>query len=87
MGTVQKLSIALTPELAASVREAVDSGDYASASEIVREALRAWREARRERALIAEVRALVAEGDASGYVPYDGVENLIAGKRAQQAGR
>jgi antitoxin ParD1/3/4 len=40
--TVEKLSIALTPELTALVKKAVDSGDYASSSEVVREALREW---------------------------------------------
>jgi antitoxin ParD1/3/4 len=40
---VEKLSIALTPEMAAAVRQAVASGEYASASEVIREALRLWR--------------------------------------------
>jgi len=47
MQTVEKMSIALTPEIAASVRMAVESGDYASSSEVIREALREWK-ARRE---------------------------------------
>jgi len=40
MTKVEKLSIALTSELAEAVRGAVDAGDYASSSEAVREALR-----------------------------------------------
>jgi antitoxin ParD1/3/4 len=40
MPNVEKVSIALTPEMAAVVRQAVESGEYASNSEIVREALR-----------------------------------------------
>ena len=43
MPNVEKVSIALTPEMAMVVRQAVDSGDYASNSEIVREALRDWK--------------------------------------------
>mgnify|MGYP001604329124 FL=1 len=40
MSTVEKLSIALTPEMAKEVRTAVDSGEYASSSEVIRDALR-----------------------------------------------
>jgi antitoxin ParD1/3/4 len=39
---VEKLSITLPPEMAAAVRHAVASGAYASASEVIREALRLW---------------------------------------------
>ena len=42
MSNVEKLSIALTPEMAAVVRTSVQNGEYASSSEIVREALRDW---------------------------------------------
>ncbi len=34
------MNVSLTPELEAMIREKVDSGRYASASEVVREALR-----------------------------------------------
>ena len=40
MPNVEKLSIALTPEMASLVREVVEAGEYASSSEVVREALR-----------------------------------------------
>lgn len=43
MANVAKLSIALTAEMADEVREAVESGDYASGSEVIREALREWK--------------------------------------------
>lgn len=43
MSSVEKISIALTPDLAILVRKAVDDGYYASTSEIVREALRDWK--------------------------------------------
>ena len=43
MAHAEKLSIALTPEMAAMLRDAVDTGDYASVSEVVREALRDWK--------------------------------------------
>lgn len=43
MAHVEKLSIALTPEMAAIVRQCVESGEYASSSELIREALRDWK--------------------------------------------
>lgn len=43
MANVEKLSIALTPEMAEVVRQCVESGEYASSSEVIREALRDWK--------------------------------------------
>ena len=43
MPTVEKISIALPPEMVAVVRQAVETGEYASSSEVVRDALRAGR--------------------------------------------
>ena len=43
MANVEKLSIALTPEMVVLVRDAVESGEYATTSEVVREALREWK--------------------------------------------
>ncbi len=42
MPSVEKISVALPPEMVSRVREAVESGEYASSSEVVREALRDW---------------------------------------------
>jgi antitoxin ParD1/3/4 len=67
MANVEKLSIALTSEMAATVRQAVASGDYASASEVVRDALRDWQLRRSvDRELAEELRCLWDEGVASG---------------------
>ncbi|MBL6853045.1 MAG: type II toxin-antitoxin system ParD family antitoxin [Alphaproteobacteria bacterium] len=44
---VQKISIALPKEMVDDIRYAVDSGDYASTSEVLREAVREWRDKRR----------------------------------------
>ena len=46
MANVEKVSVALTPEMLAVVREAVESGEYASSSEVMREALRQWTQRR-----------------------------------------
>ena len=42
MSEIERLTITLPAEMAASVREAVDEGNYASSSEVIREALRDW---------------------------------------------
>jgi len=67
MAGVAKVSVALTPELHELVQEAVATGDYASTSEVMREALRDWKERREQkRAAIQELRRLWDEGIASG---------------------
>lgn len=59
MATVEKISIALPPEMAALVREAVEAGEYASSSEVIREALRDWKRKRLlQRQGVGELRAL-----------------------------
>lgn len=49
MANVEKISIALPAEMLGKVREAVDAGDYASSSEVVRDALRDWSDKRKRR--------------------------------------
>jgi antitoxin ParD1/3/4 len=67
MANVEKLSIALTPEMVAEVRAAVEGGDYGSVSEVVRDALRDWRLRRKIDALeTQELRRRVQEGIDSG---------------------
>lgn len=67
MATAQKISIALTPENASDIHAALASGEYASTSEVIRDALRAWKQARAERAVaIEELRRLWREGIQSG---------------------
>ena len=63
MSQVEKVSVALTVELAEEVREAVRQGQYASSSEVIREALRQWS---LRRAGQARIRELWDEGVASG---------------------
>ncbi len=63
MGTMERITITLTTEIAALVRGAVETGDYASSSEIIREALRDWREKRLTAAhQSAQMRAFIAVG-------------------------
>lgn len=67
MADVQKISIALTAEQVNSLKAAVEAGEYATTSEIVREALRDWqwkRELRGED--LKRMRELWNEGKSSG---------------------
>ena len=43
MPDIQKVSIALTSEQVSALKAAVDTGEYATTSEAVREALRDWK--------------------------------------------
>ncbi len=82
MANVEKLSIALTPEMAAELRAAVEQGEYGSVSEVVRDALRDWRLRRKVEAIeIEELRRLVREGIDSG--PGLDAENVFARLRAR----
>jgi antitoxin ParD1/3/4 len=67
MTNSQRLSVELTPELIAVVQEAVDTGDYISSSDVVRDALRAWKLSRSvQSADTAELTRLWQEGLDSG---------------------
>ncbi|AZN96154.1 type II toxin-antitoxin system ParD family antitoxin [Mesorhizobium sp. M9A.F.Ca.ET.002.03.1.2] len=67
MANVEKVSVALTPEMATMMREVVAAGEYASASEVMREALRDWKVRRTQRdQAINELGRLWDEGMASG---------------------
>src|SRR5260221_13006814 len=46
MPNVEKISIALPPEMVAVIRQAVETGEYASSTEAVRDALREWTQKR-----------------------------------------
>jgi len=67
MATVAKISIALPPEMVSLVRDVVDAGEYASSSEVVRDALREWQMKRAMRHYaLEEVRRLWKDGIESG---------------------
>ena len=42
MATIERISITLPSEMVTNLRHTVEGGQYASASEIIREALRDW---------------------------------------------
>jgi len=61
MAEIERLTITLPSDMAAAIKGAVNGGDYASTSEVVREAVRDWK---MKRALqLQELAALKAEID------------------------
>ena len=80
MTTVEKISVALPPEMVAIVRGAVEMGEYASSSEVVRDALRGWTHKRSLRQQgVAELRELWQEalaGKRPGVPADDVLERL-----------
>jgi antitoxin ParD1/3/4 len=96
MTDIQKVSVALTGEQIAAIKAAVEAGEYATTSEIVREALRDWQFKRALRQEdIKRLQRLWDEGKASGpAVPLDwdevrreARERLAQTRKAQGDGR
>ncbi|HVY33833.1 MAG TPA: type II toxin-antitoxin system ParD family antitoxin [Caulobacteraceae bacterium] len=88
MSAVERLSITLPAEMASALRQTVEGGQYASTSEVIREALREWTHRRDENQRdLAALREAVRIGDESGPgVPADEVfaelRQMIARRRA-----
>jgi antitoxin ParD1/3/4 len=86
MPEIQKISVALTGEQVAALKDAVETGEYATTSEAVREALREWqwkRELREQE--IGRLRALWEEGKASGISTLTSEENLAVARKRVKA--
>ena len=65
MQNVERLSVTFPLEMVRVIRSKVESGLYASNSEVVREAMRSWMEAETRRGERLDViRAKIAEADA-----------------------
>lgn len=63
MTQIERMTIALPLEMAATIKLAVKSGDYASSSEIFRDAIRDWQHKRQlQREEIESIRAGVERG-------------------------
>lgn len=86
MAEIERLSIALPQPMADAVRHVVETGEYASASEVVRDALRLWESRRELRARDAEMlRERWDRGKASGRAGRLDIKRLIAEERAQSS--
>jgi antitoxin ParD1/3/4 len=86
MPAVEKISIALPPEMAANVRKAVETGEYASYSEVVRDALHEWMLKRdlRQHGL-DELRKLLRQADKTPGAPVDDILDRLERKYQARA--
>lgn len=72
------INVSLTPQLDDYIRAKVATGDFASASEVVRAGLRGMRQAEER---LEELRVLIREADESGpAVPADEVFDRLSAK-------
>lgn len=63
MATIERLTITLPADMAIVVKGAVEDGDYASTSEVIREAVRDWKLKRQLRlGQLSELKADIARG-------------------------
>lgn len=88
MHSIEKISIALPPEMISIVRQAVEAGEYASSSEVVRDALRDWTQKRRLRLEgIEELRRVWTEAleDKSPGIPAEAVLDRLERKYRKMA--
>jgi antitoxin ParD1/3/4 len=91
MAGIERLTITLPADMAAVVKGAVEGGDYASSSEVVREALRDWKMKRAVQ--LKELESLQADIDrgltdlAEGRVKTFDAADVIERGRKLLAGR
>ncbi len=84
--TAERMTITMPAEMAETLRQTVAGGEYASTSEVVREALRDWARARdAERRELEELRSAIRAGLNSG--PGIPAEDVFAELRARYAAK
>ncbi|WCT74276.1 type II toxin-antitoxin system ParD family antitoxin [Sphingomonas naphthae] len=84
MANVERITVTVSTDMAATLRHTVEDGEYATTSEIVREALREWARKRDNELRDLEVlRAAIKEGlDSGSGIP---AEDVFAELRARFA--
>lgn len=86
MAEIERMTIAVPGPMAQTVRAAVDAGEYASTSEVVRDALRLWGARRELRTReIEELRARWDAGKASGHAGELSASNVLSDEKAKKA--
>jgi antitoxin ParD1/3/4 len=79
MSKTEKISIALTPALNKMVQDAVESGRYATSSEVVRDALRGWGQYETARAeATIRMREIIQVGLESGPGQLASIDSIIS---------
>ncbi len=86
MPKIERMTVAFPGPVAAQIRAVVDAGEYATVSEVVRDAMRLWsmRQERRQ-SEIERLRQAWDEGKASGIAgPWD-LESFLTMARERKA--
>ena len=86
MSAIERITITMPSEMATVVKEAVEEGDYASTSEVVREALRDWKAKRALKlheleALKADINKGLADVAAGRVHDFDADRIIARGRR------
>jgi len=85
---MRTLTVSLTPHQAAKMQSAIESGGYASNSEIVRDALRLWEQREEVRQMeLARLKKAYDEGMASGEGRTVDADTLLAELKAESRKR
>ena len=86
MSNIERMTVVVPAPMAVKIRAAVATGDYASTSEVVRDAMRLWsdrRELRREE--LEALRNAWDAGKASGVAGPLDMKSIISEARAERA--
>jgi antitoxin ParD1/3/4 len=86
MAEIERLTITLPAEMAAIIKNAVETGDYASTSEVVREAVRDWKTKRALQlqdlaTLKADIDKGLADVAAGRFKKFDAARIIERGKK------
>jgi antitoxin ParD1/3/4 len=84
--TIERLTITMPADMAALIKDAVAGGDYASTSEVVREAMREWKAKRAVQLqefvnLKADIDKGLADLAAGRTKPFDSAEIIERGRK------
>ena len=87
MSDIERMTVVVPGPMAAKIRAAVAAGDYASTSEVFRDAMRLWsdrREFRREE--LDALRSAWDAGKASGVAGVFDMQSIMGEARAERDG-
>jgi antitoxin ParD1/3/4 len=78
MSKLERITVTMPEAMVAKMRAAVDKGEYATTSEIVREALRDWNDEQERREIkLVRLRELIAEGEKGPFLDGETVLNEL----------
>ena len=88
MSKLERITVTMPEEMAARLRAAVDGGDYATTSEVVREALRNWSEERQRRdSAMAHLRKMFEDAREGPFYSAEEVFSEVRALVATEAAR